>query len=187
MVREKSRVQARKLLKTTRWNSAIEACDRERRSTGKGSRFLHQLHAIEPVKTHDEGMLIVSFLDGSFANPRRPWWPRRRRRTRGPSFRPYSTGRLVLAAKIQARGDDNDSYQSLHRGRGRTGEAIFVGDEEKILRCLGAAAIMKWDTLPTKLQRELFEAAGSMDELMDAIALRGQIARPVHRRRDERH
>ena len=25
--------------------------------------------AIEPVKTHDEGMLLVSFLDGSFANP----------------------------------------------------------------------------------------------------------------------
>ena len=93
----------------------------------------------------------------------------------------------MLAAKIQARGDDNDSYQSLHRGSGRTGEAIFVGDEEKILRCLGAAAIMTWDTLPTKLQRELFEAAGSMDELMDAIALRGQIARPVHRRKDERH
>ncbi len=46
---------------------------------------------------------------------------------------------------------------------------------------------MKWETLPTKLQRELLEAAGSMDELMDAIALRGQIARPVHRRKDERH
>ena len=26
--------------------------------------------AVEPVKTHDEGMLLVSFLDGSFANPR---------------------------------------------------------------------------------------------------------------------
>jgi hypothetical protein len=57
----------------------------------------------------------------------------------------------VLTAKIQARGDDNDSYQSRHRGTGRTGEAIFVGDEEKILRCLGAAAIMKRNTLPTKL------------------------------------
>ena len=93
----------------------------------------------------------------------------------------------MLAAKIQARGDDNDSYQSLHRGRGRTGEAILVGDEEKVLRCFGAAAIMKWETLPTKLQRELLEPAGSMDELMDAIALRGQIARPEHRPKDERH
>lgn len=36
-------------------------------------------------------------------------------------------------------------------GGDRSGEAILVGDEEKILRCLGAAAIMKRNTLPTKL------------------------------------
>ncbi len=36
-------------------------------------------------------------------------------------------------------------------GGDRFGEAILVGDEEKILRCLGAAAIMKRNTLPTKL------------------------------------
>jgi hypothetical protein len=33
----------------------------------------------------------------------------------------------------------------------RTGEAISVGDEEKSLRCLGTAAIMKRNTPPTKL------------------------------------
>jgi hypothetical protein len=31
--------------------------------------------------------------------------------------------------------------------------------EEKILRCLGAAVIMQWNTIPAKLQRELFDTA----------------------------
>src|SRR5206468_12220631 len=37
-------------------------------------------------------------------------------------------------------------------------------EEEHVLRCLGAALIMQWNTLPTKLQRELFDNAGSMGE-----------------------
>ena len=32
--------------------------------------------------------------------------------------------------------------------------------EEHILRCLGAAVIMQWKTIPTKLRRELFDTAG---------------------------
>jgi hypothetical protein len=52
--------------------------------------------------------------------------------------------------------------------------------EEHILRCLGAAVIMRWNTLPTKLQRELFDTAGSMGELLETVALRGQIARFLH-------
>ena len=32
-------------------------------------------------------------------------------------------------------------------------------EEEHILECLGAAVIMRWGTLPTKIQRELFESA----------------------------
>ena len=35
-------------------------------------------------------------------------------------------------------------------------------DEEKILRCLGAAVILHWNTIPTQLQRALFEAASSI-------------------------
>jgi hypothetical protein len=52
--------------------------------------------------------------------------------------------------------------------------------EEHILRCLGAAVIMRWNTLPTKLQRELFDTAGSMGDLLETVALRGQIARFLH-------
>jgi hypothetical protein len=65
--------------------------------------------------------------------------------------------------------------------RPRTSEEA---EGEHILRCLGAALIMRWNTLPTKLQRELFDNAGAMGELLDAATLRGQIARFLHRRKD---
>jgi hypothetical protein len=35
-------------------------------------------------------------------------------------------------------------------------------EEEVILRCLGAAVILNWNTIPTKLQRALFEAASDI-------------------------
>ena len=57
--------------------------------------------------------------------------------------------------------------------------------EEHILRCLGAALIMQWNTIPTKLQRELFDTAGSLGELLKTAALRGQIARFLHDHKDD--
>jgi hypothetical protein len=53
--------------------------------------------------------------------------------------------------------------------------------EEHILRCLGAAVIMQWNTIPTKLQRELFDTAGSMGDVFRSVELRGQIARFLHK------
>ena len=61
----------------------------------------------------------------------------------------------------------------------------LAADEEHILRCLGAALIMRWNTLPRKLQRELFDDAGTMGELSEATALRGQIARFLHSHKDD--
>jgi hypothetical protein len=58
-------------------------------------------------------------------------------------------------------------------------------NEEHILRCLGAAVIMQWNTIPTKLQRELFDTAGSMGDVLTSVALRAQIARFLHRHKDE--
>ena len=54
-------------------------------------------------------------------------------------------------------------------------------EEEHVLRCLGAALIMQWGTLPRKLQRELFDNAGAMGDLLDTASLRGQIARFLHK------
>jgi hypothetical protein len=60
-------------------------------------------------------------------------------------------------------------------------------EEEHILRCLGAALIMQWGTLPQKLQRELFDNAGAMGDLLDAASLRGQIARFLHKNNRDLH
>jgi hypothetical protein len=42
--------------------------------------------------------------------------------------------------------------------------AVLVKEDEYALRCLGAAVMMRWSTLPAKLQRELFDHASSLGE-----------------------
>ena len=64
-------------------------------------------------------------------------------------------------------------------------DATVAEIEERIRRCLGAAVIMQWNTIPTKLQRELFDTAGSMGDVLKSTALRGQIARFLHRHKDD--
>lgn len=90
---------------------------------------------------------------------------------------------------------DNDQWlsenydQTIHAkadaSPGETAVALdrlsLAVEEEKILRYLGAALIMQWDTLPRKLQRELLDRAGSIGELVDTPALRGQIARLLNK------
>ena len=66
-------------------------------------------------------------------------------------------------------------------GAGKTVAEI----EGHILRCLGAAVIMQWNTIPTKLQRELFDTAGSLGDVLKTPALRAQIARFLHKHKDE--
>ena len=40
--------------------------------------------------------------------------------------------------------------------------------------------IMRWDTVPTKLQRELFDCASTIGDLQQTTLPRGQIARFLH-------
>jgi hypothetical protein len=42
------------------------------------------------------------------------------------------------------------------------------------------SADMQWNTMPTQLRRE-FDNAGSMGELVENAALRGQVARFLHK------
>ena len=65
-----------------------------------------------------------------------------------------------------------------------SGDTLAAG-EERVLRFLGAAVIMQWNTIPTKLQRELFDTAGSMGELLATAELRGQIAKFLHKHKDD--
>jgi hypothetical protein len=66
---------------------------------------------------------------------------------------------------------------------GRT-NAELAPEEDHILRCLGASLIMRWNTLPTKLQRELFETVGEIGDVIAMPDLRGRIARFLHTHKD---
>ena len=57
--------------------------------------------------------------------------------------------------------------------------------EEHILRCLGGAVMMHWSTIPKKLQRELFDTAGSLGDVLQTATLRGQVARFLDSHKDE--
>jgi hypothetical protein len=65
-------------------------------------------------------------------------------------------------------------------------KATLAAEEGHILQCLGAALIMEWNMLPTGLQRDLFDEAGSNGELLDSAILRGQIARFLRKHTDGR-
>jgi hypothetical protein len=54
-------------------------------------------------------------------------------------------------------------------------------EEEQVLRCLGAAVILRWNTIPVKLKRELFENASSVGKLLKSGGLEVQIARFLHK------
>ena len=65
-------------------------------------------------------------------------------------------------------------------------DLIFLDKkEERILRCLGAAVIVQWNDLPTDIQHELFEHAMSMGNLHHTADLKSQIARFLHKHKDQ--
>jgi hypothetical protein len=78
-----------------------------------------------------------------------------------------------------------DNYKHTVGSAERSNGIALADEEEHILRCLGAALIMQWNTLPTKLRRELFDNASSMGALLETAALRGQIARFLHKHKDD--
>jgi hypothetical protein len=64
--------------------------------------------------------------------------------------------------------------------------AALVEEEEQILKCLGAAVLMRWNNVPTKLQRELFDCASTIGDLQQTTPLKGRIARFLHNHKDDR-
>ena len=57
--------------------------------------------------------------------------------------------------------------------------------EKRILQCLGAAVLLQWNDLPTPIQRQLFEHAVSMGEAGQTAQLKEQIARFLHKHKDD--
>lgn len=89
-----------------------------------------------------------------------------------------------LADNEQGLADDYDN--AVHAAeQGRLHGAELAAEEELVLRCLGAAIIMQWNALPTTLRREIFGTAGSVGKLLETAALRGQIARFLHKHKDD--
>jgi hypothetical protein len=79
---------------------------------------------------------------------------------------------------------DNPDKTVRNREFEQTDAAALAQDEEQILRFLGAALILQWNTLPQKLRRELFDNAGAIGELLETGGLRGKIDRFLHKHKD---
>jgi hypothetical protein len=78
-----------------------------------------------------------------------------------------------------------DAYHDAIDGQERSRGTALAAEEVHVLRCLGAAVLMQWNTLPTSLQREIFDAAGFAGKLVETAALRGRIARFLHKHKNE--
>jgi hypothetical protein len=75
-----------------------------------------------------------------------------------------------------------DNYDKTVHPDGHPAADLTVADDEDLmLRCLGAAVVMQWSSLPTKLQRQLFDNATAVGEFSETAARRGMIARLLHR------
>jgi hypothetical protein len=102
----------------------------------------------------------------------------------GQKFEELQDRLASLADNEQELADNyNDSVRVAERERSHG--VTLADEEEHVLRCLGAAVIMQWNALPTPLQRELFDTAGSVGKLLETEALRGQIARFLHKHKND--
>ena len=89
--------------------------------------------------------------------------------------------------KTVRRTDKDEGADSMLAPTAKGGRNVptLAEDEEQVLRRLGAAVIMRWNTLPTKLQKELFDGASAVGNLLEAGAVKGQIARFLHNHKDD--
>jgi hypothetical protein len=104
----------------------------------------------------------------------------------------FDAARTALADIAGWRADNNAGWRannfdntSPNPAKDNAPALTFADEEDGILRCLGAAVIMRWNTIPTKLQRELFDNASTMGDLLQWGALKGRIARFLHKHKDD--
>jgi hypothetical protein len=86
---------------------------------------------------------------------------------------------------------ENEEWMAVHidktiqRRKNDDNHTALADEDEQILQCLGAAVLMRWNTIPTKLQRELFDCASTIGDLQQTTPLKGQIARFLHNHKDD--
>lgn len=98
----------------------------------------------------------------------------------------------TMGNKTNASTKDNPLVRAVARWENEGGSldedwqrrAALIQEEDRILRCLGAAVIMRWNNLPTEVQREIFSSAASLSEPLHAAELKEQIARFLHSHKD---
>jgi len=104
---------------------------------------------------------------------------------------PNETSEFRKLAQTYTTLAENEEWMAVHLDRtvqrrkpGDDG-AVLSEVEEQILKCLGGAVMMRWNTVPTKLQKELFDCASSIGDLQQEAPLKRQIARFLHDHKDE--
>jgi hypothetical protein len=85
---------------------------------------------------------------------------------------------------------ENEEWMAAHidttiQRRKNYDNRTALAEEEQILKCLGAAVLMRWNTVPTKLQRELFDCASAIGDLQQTMPLKGRIARFLHNHKND--
>ena len=86
---------------------------------------------------------------------------------------------------------ENEEWMAVHtdkripRRKNYDNRTALAEEEEQILKCLGAAVLMRWNTVPTKLRRELFDCASAMGDLQQTTPLKGRIARFLHNHKND--
>ena len=75
--------------------------------------------------------------------------------------------------------------RTIQRRKNYDNRTALAEEEAQILKCLGAAVLMRWNTVPTKLQRELFDCASTIGDLQQTTPLKGQIARFLHNHKND--
>jgi hypothetical protein len=106
------------------------------------------------------------------------------------SVDPDEIGRLQeLEGRLTSLADNEEilayDYDNAVAEQDGSSGAALAAEEELVLRCLGAAIIMQWNALPKTLRREIFDTAGSVGKLLETAALRGRIARFLHKHKDD--
>jgi len=86
---------------------------------------------------------------------------------------------------------ENEEWMEVHTDKmipprkNYDNRTTLAEEEEQILKCLGAAVLMRWNTVPTKLRRELFDCASSIGDLQQTTPLKGRIARFLHNHKND--
>ena len=95
----------------------------------------------------------------------------------------------MAAAKRKSRNASSPSTTALARweteGGALGGSGSLSERETHILQYLGAAVLLRWNELPTHIQRELFEHALVDVEPGKVTMLKEQIARFLHKHKDD--